>query len=51
VSEDIGEYEVQLRVKGKREFAHYFVKDIENGCSLAETYLGLEIEKKVVLKK
>jgi hypothetical protein len=44
--EDIGEYSVTIKIKGKRENAHFLVKDIENSCDLAEKYLDLEIEIK-----
>jgi len=51
MSEDIGEYSVQIRVKGPRSNAHFLVKDIENSCDLAEKYLDLEVEIKVVMRK
>jgi len=51
MNEEIGEYEVYIKVKGKRTNAHFLVKDIENSCDLAEKYLDLEIKKKSVLKK
>jgi hypothetical protein len=50
MGEDVGEYEVCIRVKGKRLNAHFLVKDVENCCDLAEKYLDLKIEKKIVLK-
>lgn len=50
MSEEIGEYEVHLRIKGRRSSAHFLVKSIEDTCDLAEKYLDLKIEKKVALK-
>lgn len=48
---DVGEYTVSIHIKGKRQNAHFLVKDIENSCDLARKYLELEIEDKTVLKK
>jgi len=51
VSNEDAEYSVSIRIKGKRENAHFLVKDIENSCDLAEKYLDLEIDIKTVMKK
>jgi len=51
MSEEIGEYELYIKIKGKRPQAHFLVKDIENSCDLAEKYLDLEVKEKSVLKK
>jgi len=48
-AEEIGEYTIYIRIKGKRPNAHFLVKDIENSCDLAERYLGLEIGIKTIL--
>ena len=48
---DVGEYVVNIHIKGKRQNAHFLVKDIQNSCDLARKYLELEIEDKAVLKQ
>lgn len=51
MSGEAGEYTVSIHVKGKRSNAHYLVKDIENSCDLAEKYLDLAVNIKIVMKK
>lgn len=51
MSEDDGEYKIEIQIKGKRKSGHFLCKTIEEMCDWAENCLDVKIDKQIVLRK